>query len=236
MISIIIPVHNGKAFLESALASIRAQQFDEREIILVDDGSTDGLTPPDSVRYFHQSHRGPAAARNRGIHESRGEFLAFLDVDDMWDPGHLLRLHAALLANPQAGIAQGRIRQMAGGKISGAYRMPYIGSCLFRREVFEICGAFDETMRLGEDHDLMFRCWEHDIIKVHVDEVSLIYRRHGSNTSRGGNMRSHLMVLKRRIERIRAGLVDPAQTRRAPYRDYIGDTEGAKVWTGWSAL
>src|SRR5271157_2737060 len=103
MISIIIPVHNGKAFLESALASIRAQQFDQREIVLVDDGSTDGLTPPEAVRYFHQSNRGPAAARNRGIHESRGDFLAFLDIDDLWDPGHLLRLHAALLANSQAG-------------------------------------------------------------------------------------------------------------------------------------
>ncbi len=70
--------------------------------------------------------------------------------------------------------------------------MPYIQSCLFRREVFEICGGLDETMTLGEDHDLMYRCWENDIVKINVDEVSFIYRRHSTNVSRGKNLQSHL--------------------------------------------
>ena len=135
------------------------------------------------------------------------------------------------MANPEAGIAQGRMRQLCGDRISGPYRMPYIGSCVFRREVLEVCGGFDETMTLGEDHDLIYRCWEKDIVKVHVDEVSLIYRRHAGNTSRGNNLRSHLMVLKRRVDRIRAGLVDPSQKRRFPFQEYMGDTEGASQWT-----
>jgi glycosyltransferase involved in cell wall biosynthesis len=235
MISITIPAYNGAEFLESALASIEAQQFADREVLLVDDGSVEELRPPGFVRYFRQPRRGPSAARNRGIRESRGEFLAFLDIDDLWAPGHLERLHAALIARPEAGIAQGRMRQLSGNRISGAYRMPYIGSCVFRREVFDVCGAFDETMTLGEDHDLMYRCWEKDIVKVHVDEVSLIYRRHAGNTSRGNNMRSHVMVLKRRVERIRAGLIDPSQKRRFPFQEYIGDTEGANQWMNWSA-
>jgi glycosyltransferase involved in cell wall biosynthesis len=235
MISITIPAHNGAEFLDSALASIDAQQFADREVLLVDDGSSDELKPPASVRYFRQPRRGPSAARNRGIRESRGEFLAFLDIDDMWACGHLSRLHAALIAHPEAGIAQGRMRQLCGDRISGAYRMPYIGSCVFRREVFGVCGGFDETMTLGEDYDLMFRCWEKDIVKVHVDEVSLIYRRHAGNTSRGNNTRSHVMVLRQRVERIRAGLVDPSQKRRVQFQEYIGDTEGASQWTAWSA-
>lgn len=235
MISITIPAYNGAEFLDSALASIDAQQLRDREVLLVDDGSADELRPPAYVRYFRQPHSGQSAARNRGIRESRGEFLAFHDIDDLWDPGHLSRLHAALSAHPEAGIAQGRMRQFYGDRISGAYRMPYVQSCLFRREVLEICGGFDETMRLGEDYDLMLRCWEKDVVKVNVEEVSLLYRRHAGNTSRGKNARAHLTVLKRRVERIRGGLIDPTQKRRFPFQEYIGDTEGASQWTTWSA-
>lgn len=235
MISIIIPAYNGAQFLGSALASIEAQQFADREVLLVDDGSSDELRPPAFVSYFRQPRRGPSAARNRGIRESRGEFLAFLDIDDMWTAGHLSRLHDALVAHTEAGIAQGRMRQLSGSYISGPYRMPYIGSCLFRREVLEACGGFDETITLGEDHDLMYRCWENDVIKVHVEEVSLIYRRHAGNTSHGNNLRSHLMVLKRRVDRIRLGHIDPSQKRRVPFQEYMGETEGASQWTLCSA-
>ncbi len=111
--------------------------------------------------------------------------------------------------------------------------MPYIQSCMFRREVFEICAAdLDETMTLGEDHDLMYRCWEQDIVKIHVDEVSLIYRRHAGNTSRGNNLRSHFMVLKRRADRIRAGLLDPSHQRRFQFREYIGEVRRSEPMVG----
>lgn len=235
MISVTIPAYNGAEFLDSALASIAAQEFADHEVLLVDDGSTVPLKPPDYVRYFRQAHQGASAAYNRGIRESRGEFLAFLDIDDMWTPGHLSRLHAALVAHPEAGIAQGRMRQLCGDQISGAYRMPYIQSCMFRREVFDSCGGFDETMTLGEDHDLMYRCWEKDIVKINLDEVSFIYRRHPGNVSRGKNLRSHVMVMKRRVERIQSGLLDPNQERCFDFQEYIGDTEGASQWTVWSA-
>jgi glycosyltransferase involved in cell wall biosynthesis len=235
MISVVVPAYNGAEFLDAALASIEAQEFADREVVLVDDGSPVPLKPPEYVRYIRQPHQGAPAAYNRGIRESRGEFVAFLDIDDMFAPGHLSRLHASLLANPEAGIAQGRMRQLCGDRISDPYRMPYIQSCLFRREVFEICGGLDETMPLGEDYDLMYRCWEKDIVKINIDEVSFIYRRHGANISRGGNLRSHVFVMKRRVERIRSGQVDTAAKRRFPFGDYMGDPEGASQWTLWSA-
>jgi glycosyltransferase involved in cell wall biosynthesis len=234
MISIIIPAYNGTEYLDSALESVAAQQFAEQEVLLIDDGSPAELRPPVYVRYFRQAHQGAAAAYNRGIRESRGEILAFLDIDDMWAPGHLSRLHGALLRQPEAGIAQGRMQQLCGDQISGPYRMPYIQSCLFRREVLERCGGLDETMPLGEDYDLMYRCWEKDIPKINIDEVSLIYRRHGGNTSNGQNLRSHLMVMKARVDRIRSGVIDPNEKRHFPFRDYMGDPEGAGEWTAWS--
>jgi glycosyltransferase involved in cell wall biosynthesis len=234
MISVIIPAYNGAEFLDAALASVEAQEFADREVVLVDDGSPVALKIPAFVRYVRQPHLGVSAARNRGIREARGEFLAFLDADDMWTPGHLSRLHAALQAHPEAGIAQGRMRQLSGDRISAPYRMPYIQSCLFRREVLEICAGLDESMHLGEDYDLMYRCWEKDIAKIHVSEVSFIYRRHGANASKGNNLRAHMMVMKRRVDRIRSGLVDPTEKRRFPFKEYIGDPEGAGEWTAWS--
>ena len=236
MISVVIPAWNGARFLNAALASIEVQRFPDLEVLLVDDGSAEELRPPAFVRCFRQPHRGPSAARNNGIMESRGEYIAFLDIDDLWAPGPLCRLNSALESHPEAGIAQGQMRQLCGERITGAYRMPYIGTCLFRRRVFEICGGFDESMTLGEDYDLLFRCWEKDIVKIDVEDVSLIYRRHPGNTTRGNHSRSHIIVLKRRLERIRAGLTDPAAKRRYRFQDYIGNTEGSETWTFWSAL
>jgi glycosyltransferase involved in cell wall biosynthesis len=235
MISTVIPAYNGQEFLDAALASIQAQQHADQEVLLVDDGSPIPLNPPAFVRCIRQPHQGAPAAYNRGIREARGEFLAFLNIDDMWEPGHLQRLQAALLANPEAGIAQGRMRQLCGDRISAPYRMPYIQSCLFRRQVFELCGGLDESMALGEDYDLMYRCWEKDIVKINVEEVSFIYRRHFNNVSRGKNLQSHVLVMKRRVDRIRSGQVDPAQKRRFDFQEYIGDPEGASQWTSWSA-
>lgn len=235
MISIVIPAYNGAEFLDAALASIEAQDFTDREVLLVDDGSPVPLRPSAPVRCIRQPHQGAPAAYNRGIRESSGEFVAFLNVDDMWIPGHLSRLHAALLANPEAGIAQGRMRQISGGRISGPYRMPYIQSCLFRRQVLEICGGLDESMPLGEDYDLMYRCWEKDILKINLEEESFVYRRHGGNITRGNNLRAHIIVMKRRVDRIRSGTVDPVEKRRFDFGDYMGDPKGAGQWTLWSA-
>lgn len=240
MISVVVPVYNGLGVLPGALASIEEQDLGNLEVQLVDDGSTDGLSeetvqPWPRVRYLRQQNRGPAAARNLGIRRARGELLAFLDADDRWTPGHLRRLESALDHQPAADIAQGRMRQVVAGeegseRRSGPYRMPYLGSCLFRRSVFDRCGLFDETMRFGEDYDLIVRCWERDIVKCHVEEVSLLYRRHRGNTTRGHYTHSHVVVMKRRLERIRAGEVDPAQPRRAVFQDYIGDTREYDRW------
>jgi hypothetical protein len=109
--------------------------------------------------------------------------------------------------------------------------MPYAGSCLFRRETLAMCQGFDETMTLGEDYDLMVRCWERDVEKIAVDVDSLIYRRHSANTTRGNHAKSHVIVLKRRLDRIRAGLVNPSEIRLYRFQDYMGDLEGADSWT-----
>src|SRR5580693_2789651 len=93
-ISVIIPCHNGEAFLKQALDSVLAQTFPVAEVVLVDDGSTDG-TPAigqayaertDVIRYVRQEKGGVSTARNRAVREARSEWIAFLDADDWWKP------------------------------------------------------------------------------------------------------------------------------------------------------
>lgn len=235
LISVVIPAFNRAEFLFAAMQSLRRQNTRDMEILLIDDGSTDSLEDvarqyARELRYIRQKHRGQSAARNHGIGEASGEFIAFLDIDDTWAPQQLPRLLDALQLGPEIGIAQGLMCQVIqtpqGSWQSAPYRMPYLGSCLFRRWVFDKCGRFDETMAFGEDYDFLFRCWENDVPKVHIDSVSLLYRRHSGNLTTGKNHAAHVLVIKRRIERIRAGLIDPLAPRRAPFQSYIGDLSG----------
>jgi glycosyltransferase involved in cell wall biosynthesis len=109
LISVIVPVFNCERFVAEALQSVLAQDYPNLELVVVDDGSTDAT--PDVVRSVHpkvrlvcQRNLGPAAARNRGIRESHGEYLAFLDGDDVWLPGKLAAQMAHLQALPSCPI------------------------------------------------------------------------------------------------------------------------------------
>jgi GT2 family glycosyltransferase len=108
-VSVIIPAYNAAAFIAEAVQSVRAQTFRDFEIIVVDDGSTDGtdevvrrLGP--GVRYHRQPNRGVAAARNAGIELSRGDLVCFLDADDLWMPDKLARQTAFMAAHPDIGL------------------------------------------------------------------------------------------------------------------------------------
>ena len=106
--SIIIPVYNGAAHLEHAVRGLRAQSFADWEAVVVDDGSTDGtggiaerLAAEDArIRVFHQPNGGVSVARNRGLAEARGDWIAWLDADDAWVDGALARLAALVAAHP----------------------------------------------------------------------------------------------------------------------------------------
>jgi glycosyltransferase involved in cell wall biosynthesis len=119
-VSVIVIFHNEERFLPEAVASVQAQTFRDWELLLVDDGSTDGSPSlaravaracPDRIRYFsHPDHenRGMSATRNLGLRHARGAFIAFLDADDVWYPDKLERQVALLDANPLAELVIGR--------------------------------------------------------------------------------------------------------------------------------
>jgi glycosyltransferase involved in cell wall biosynthesis len=106
VVSCIVPVYNGERYLAEALESILGQTYRSLEVIVVDDGSTDGTaavlaTYRQRITCLHQTNAGHAAARNRGLAVARGEFVAFLDADDLWHPEKLARQMARFQARPE---------------------------------------------------------------------------------------------------------------------------------------
>ncbi len=220
-VSVIIPVYNCQGFLAEAVDSLRRQAYPDLELIIVDDGSTDrtadvarGLQG-DDVRYVYQENGGPARARNHGLTLARGDAIGFLDADDLWPAGRLARQLRCLDEDPSIDVVLGRTRCVR--RIVGADSEPRIEPCsppfvllsptaaLFRRRAFQRIGGFDEALRYGEDTDWFMRAREGGAPVLVQDDVTLLYRRHPGNMTRGRDIRELRVfdVLKRSLDRRR---------------------------------
>jgi GT2 family glycosyltransferase len=220
LISVIIPVKNGARFVADAIGSIQRQAYPNLEIIVVDDGSTDGLAAAIAslnvdVRLFPQENLGPAEARNVGIRNAAAEFLAFLDVDDVWPEDRLTVMLDRLLSAPETGVVHGYSQLARLDPVSGAYRYVgnpresfpyYIGAGLYRRSAFEAVGLFDRKLRFGEDTDWFSRAEHIGLPMEKLDLVTLLVRRHEQNMThnRDAAELTPLLLVKKQIERRRA--------------------------------
>ena len=130
LVSVIIPVYNGESYLSEAVESVYAQTIRPLEVIVIDDGSTDGSAAVarsfEDVRFYRQPNRGAADARNRGTELAHGSFLAFLDADDVWTPQKLRIQMAALLE--KAGTGYG-LRPGRAVLEPGTWRCPAFRPC-----------------------------------------------------------------------------------------------------------
>lgn len=230
-ITVVTPVCNGAQFLDAALKTVAAQQYPNLEHVIVDDGSTDGFSGKGPFRYLRQENRGVSAARNLALAESKSDLVAFLDIDDLWTSAHLSRMVNALETDETAGIAQGLIRcflTAEDGKTyltSHPFRFYLLGSAVYRREVFQACGNFEESLLISEDYDFALRCWERDVAMVKVEQVGLLYRRHGDalTAKKLKAVDTGLVkIYKRRADRIRQGLVDPKRPTRVTAAEFLG--------------
>jgi glycosyltransferase involved in cell wall biosynthesis len=223
-VSVIIPVYNGERFLAEAIQSVLDQTLPPDEIIMVDDGSTDGSAAivaglasrsPLPIHYVYQENQGPGAARNVGIQRAHGNFLAFLDADDLWLPEKNRCQMQILMEHPQAGVAWGCSITFAGdilpGESPASILVPLsprflLQSMLFRRSALDQIGGFDITMRMGEDVDWLFRAMESSLQIVIHGEMVVYYRRHAHNTTSDEDQTSRAMngILKRSLDRRRA--------------------------------
>ena len=178
-VSAIIPTYNRKAFVQEAIASVLAQTYTDYELIVVDDGSDDGTGEAlkqygARVRYVYQQHQGVSTGRNHGLELASGEFIAFLDSDDLWLPKKLALQVAFMDQNPDAQICYTdeiwirrgkRVNpQKKHAKYSGWIYPQCLPLCiispssaLMRRGLFTEIGVFDPDLPVCEDYDLWLR-------------------------------------------------------------------------------
>jgi glycosyltransferase involved in cell wall biosynthesis len=220
-VSVVIPVYNGERFLGAAITSILQQTILPRELIVIDDGSTD-RTPQiasgfgTNIRYYRQDRRGPPAARNYGIEKAKSEWVSLLDADDVW-PENSLELQLAPVENDDSlQVVVGHALLWSGPDEESA-RLPYelpkeprlimnLGSALIRKSLFKRLGPLNTQMFYCDDWDWFMRARELGIrMHVHAGLV-LYYRRHEGNLTNNRQMDNHFIMrmLKQSLDRRRA--------------------------------
>lgn len=238
-ISVIIPTHNRVGLLSRALRSVLAQSRPPAEVLVVDDGSTDGTeervrTDFPAVRYLRQENRGVAAARNHGVREARSEWLAFLDSDDEWLPQKLaLQLEALdressylLCHTNEIWIRRGRrVNPMRKHAKAGGYIfrncLPLCvvspSSVVVHRSLFERVGLFDESLPACEDYDLWLRVCSRFPILYLEEPLIVKYGGHADQLSGRywGMDRFRIRALEKVLE---TGTLSPGDRRAALYR------------------
>ena len=222
--SIIMPVKNGENFIKETLLNLLENTTNEDEIIIIDDGSTDDTKK--IINNFSNMSKAPvimlkgqnllpSGARNKGLEIARGEYISFIDHDDLWPSGRLER-HIALLSQQNADVIQGKIEYFSKDpdSLKRFKTLPedkciyfcQLGSFTYKANIFKTLGHFNPTFKYGEDLDFYFRLQE-KVDPIYQDEnVSLRYRIHGKNMTSSSdfkNINTLARVLHASIQRKR---------------------------------
>lgn len=201
VVSVVMPCYNAQRHLPRSIASLQAQTCEDWQLIAIDDGSTDGTlswlraqTDP-RIRVLSQANAGVSAARNAGLAQCSGDYVAFLDADDTWAPDFMERLRNSLSSQPAAVLAYCGWQNLG---IEGARGEPFvppdydgpgktlallegcrwpIHACLTRRSAIEHAGGFENSLKIGEDYLLWMEVAAQGSI-VRVPEVLAFYHHH----------------------------------------------------------
>lgn len=220
LVSVIIPIYNNERYLRETIATIFNQDYRPFEVIAVDDGSTDQSASiiqsyPD-IHYVYQHNQGPGGARNTGVHVARGEYIAFLDADDLWATDKLSKHVCYMEANHYIGYTIAHLLMFL---TKGAQKphwqkeeflhraVPsYLPSGLVvRRATLEKVGKFDPSLINADDGDWFFRANDMKIPMAILPDVLLYRRIHEANLSHNlaGTNKSLLETVRRSIARKR---------------------------------
>lgn len=226
-IGVVVRAHNVSPYLAASIESVLSQDPPPREVVVVDDGSTDGTGSVAAsfsprVKVVHQERRGPGGALNGGVVHLSSDLLAFQDGDDLWTPGRLAAMVEALEAEPARDGVMGRVLHFASEDLAGAeaarFEIPVepqpgaaLPSLLLRRAAFDRVGRFDESLKAGEYLEWHDRAVRQGIRIEPIECVCLRRRVHRSNTTRGHDARrDYLKVARLAIARHRSGQGDSA--------------------------
>ncbi len=198
LISVMMPTYNNGKYIKQAIDSIYAQEYDNIEIIVVDDGSTDNtkeiLKQYKDIKYIYIEHKGISFARNVALEHSKGEYMAFCDSDDYWLPNKLNTQIKYFKEHPDCEIVFTKYknifeneqlktneRAIVEKKIENEYEQ-YLPSALMKKKLFDKYGNYDENFSGIEDGEFVFRIvMKGTKIKHFIDKVFYIRRIHGNN-------------------------------------------------------
>lgn len=210
-VSVIIPLYEQNQYIPEAIESVLAQQYKNIEIIIVDDGAVD--FPSDiihkfagKIQVFHQNHSGPSSAKNTGLEHSSGEFIQFLDADDLIAPEKIRVQISHFLDNPGVSICYCNhvlFDETIINKQSYLYRVPGrmtnpvlelidfrkvypipLHSALTRKNVFSKIGGFNDHLRTYEDREFFIRAASSGNVFGHEDFFGAFYRQHAGNATK----------------------------------------------------
>lgn len=228
-VSVVLAAYNRAEFLPETIESILSQRFQNLELIVIDDGSTDQtqrvLAPYASrIQYLYQQNYGPSAARNFGVRSARAEWIAFQDSDDLWLPDHLLTLYGYVSNHPDCGLVFANGNYLGGPAHNRKTIIPEAKSrrlmkrgvlledlfdksivrlqaALVSKRCYQQVGGHDETLRISMDLDLAFRIFSRYPI-AYIDEVVFSYRRHAGNISANQELRliENIRVIEKLLE------------------------------------
>jgi glycosyltransferase involved in cell wall biosynthesis len=199
LVSVIVPVFNGEKYIEETLEAILNQDYTSKEVIVVDDGSEDGsseiIQTFSEVKYIYQENSGVPVARNRGLREAKGEFIAFSDQDDLWKKHKLSDQVNYLLDNPEAEyvICKRKVFLEPGltppswlrKELLDSENVDYSPSSLVARaSAFQEIGMFNTEVENASDVDWLFKAKDAGIGKGVIEKVLYLKRIHENNHSR----------------------------------------------------
>jgi len=221
LVSVIIPVYNCDRYLGQALQSVLNQDYQPLEVIVVDDGSEDNSANIarsfKEIHYMYQPNQGVAMARNAGVAEAHGEFIAFLDADDLWPPNKLSVQVSYMLLHPQIGYT---LAVLSNFLEPGTEWPSWVNNdpltenrnayspctLLVRKAVFDHIGIFDPRYKIGEDTEWFVRAKDAGIPFEILSDIVVQRRIHGSNLCyEKPAVRRHILMetLKASIDRKR---------------------------------
>ncbi len=253
-ISVIIPTFNSANYISETIGSILNQTFQDYEIIIVDDGSTDNTKQvldnyASKIRYFFQINKGPSAARNKGIKEAGGEYIVFLDADDVWLKNYLDKCVCYLkdencdlvMTDNYADIysddnkflrREYRNRENYIGNENRLFQILYqrfqkgfsgeIRSVI-KKSCFDRIGYFDENIKVAEDWDLWLRIAKNGLKVGYIQEPLFIYRRHPNALCRNKN--KNKLILKNVYYAFKKNRKDAFRINRSLIKSY-----GQTLW------
>jgi glycosyltransferase involved in cell wall biosynthesis len=216
-----IPVRNGEAYLAEAIESVLGQSRAPEQVIVVDNDSTDRSAEiahgyGSAVEVVLEPRHGIGPARNAALRAARGDYIAFLDADDLWEPAKTALQLGAFEADPDLQLAFGYVRQFVSPDLAAqeaaALRVPpdpqpgvYIGAMLAARAAVDAIGAWPEDVKVSDGLTFMLRVRELGLKQTMLPETVTLRRVHGENHSihNRGERAEFARLLKKSLDRRR---------------------------------